>query len=59
MTIKELCEKYLNCRNCPFFKACPFCVINESLTLNTNNEECTKAIIETARILQEDDNEYT
>lgn len=54
MTIKELCCKYPICDNCPFNRLCSDAL--GDFNDDANNEAITKAIIETARILQEDKN---
>lgn len=57
MTIKELCNK-MSCNYCPFNDVCwdlcqdPITEIDEEC-----NTKYTKSIIETARILQDDENE--
>lgn len=59
MTIRELCNKHEHCINCPIDKLCPYMDFFD-IPLNKindrDNEEITNAIIETARILQEDKN---
>lgn len=58
MTIKELCDKYQHCTDCPLNTVC--CINDMIYKLITANEEfnkdVTKAIIETAKILQEEKN---
>lgn len=58
MTIKELCDKSGRCINCSFNLVCPYCDYWD-ITLNRltddDNDEITRAIIETAKILQKGD----
>ncbi len=59
MTIRELCNKHPHCVNCPIIKLCPYIDFYD-IPLNKindrDNEIITKAIIETAKILLEDEN---
>lgn len=63
MTIKELCKykhsNYKLCKQCIFYNACPFYYAHWERPLNTiddaDNEMITKAVIETAKKLQEDE----
>ena len=61
MTIKELCDKSGRCINCPFNPACPYSDywdIPLNKLKDDDNDEITRAIIETAKRLteSEDDN---
>lgn len=61
MTIRELCDKQERCKQCPYYNGCPFYYAHWETMMNVitdnDNELLTKAIIETARILQEDNND--
>ncbi len=55
MTIRDLCHKFPICDSCPFNRVCSDALGNFSD--DRNNEEVTKAIIETAKMLQEVNND--
>lgn len=59
MTIKELC-KFKHCKQCVYYNACPYYYAHWERPLNTINESddemITKAIIETAKALQDSNN---
>lgn len=57
MTIKELCNEYQYCFDCPFNEVCPygdFWDIPLKEVSDVDNIKITGAIIETAKLLQED-----
>lgn len=59
MTIRDLCSKHEKCHNWPFSDVCPFTDFWDKPLNELNdksNEEVTKSIIETAKLLQEDNN---
>lgn len=57
MTIKELC-KFKHCKQCVYYNACPYYYAHWERPLNTINksddEMLTKALLDTAKTLQED-----
>lgn len=56
MTIRELCNKHEHCIDCPIEKLCPFIDFFDiplSRINDRDNEQITKAIIETAKLLTE------
>ncbi len=60
MTIRELCDKHKHCINCPIKKLCAFMYFFDASLNKINdrdNEQITNAIIETAKLLQEDNND--
>lgn len=58
MTIKELCEKCKRCTECPFSDACDYLNITTPNNLDMELDFLvSQSIINTARILLEDNNE--
>ena len=59
MTIKKLCKKYTECKECPFNNICNLSVVIWCYIFKNdeNNIAITNSIIETAKALQEEDND--
>ena len=57
MTIKELCNNQECCKTCPFNDARKLLDCNVPFVFDKVDEAITRSIIETAKALQEDQNE--
>lgn len=58
MTIGALCMKYLDCKKCPFNDACNWLDCNPPFKNDKDVDNAiTRSIIETAKKLQEGDND--
>lgn len=55
MTIKELCEQYQTCDNCPFCDACDFFTDSPDRLYTKQAKSVTMSIIRTANMLLENE----
>lgn len=55
MTIKELCAKHVRCSNCAFISVCAICDFSVITITEVEDRAFTKAIIETAKLLRDDE----